>query len=85
MPYDEPLQRGDDLLLIQMLHAVCARIDQLLTQGMVIDEDSSTEHLQGKIDHLKQELEKLRGYLHRAKEADRRRRELDRRRKSSRR
>jgi hypothetical protein len=78
MAYDEPLHRGDDLLLLQMLHAVCARVDQLLTQGIALDESEEVDRTQNKIDHLKQELEKLRVYLRRAKEADRRRRQLNR-------
>ena len=53
MNYDEPLQRGDDVLLLQMLHAVCARVDQLLTQGMVIDESETVDRTQQKIDRLK--------------------------------
>jgi len=78
MAYDEPLHRGDDLLLLQMLHAVCARVDQLLTQGIALDESEEVDRTQNKIDHLKQELEKLRVYIRRAKEADRRRRQLNR-------
>jgi HPt (histidine-containing phosphotransfer) domain-containing protein len=72
------LHRGDDLLLLQMLHAVCARVDQLLTQGIALDESEEVDRTQNKIDRLKQELEKLRVYLRRAKEADRRRRQLNR-------
>jgi hypothetical protein len=73
---NEPLSSGDDLLILQLLDIVAQRLHQLLTQGMVLENQETINQTQLKIDHLRQQLDRLRIVLRRQKEADQRKRKM---------
>ena len=74
---NEPLTSGDDYLILQLLDIVAQRLHQLLTQGMVLENQETIHQTQLKIDRLRQQLDRLRIVLRRQKEADQRRRKLE--------
>ena len=74
---NEPLSSGDDLLILQLLDIVAQRLHQLLTQGMVLENQETINQTQLKIDRLRQQLDRLRIVLRRQKEADQRKRKLE--------
>ena len=74
---NEPLSSGDDILVLQLLDIVAQRLHQLLTQGVVLENQESIHQTQQKIDHLRQQLDRLRVVLRKQKEAEHRRRKLE--------
>jgi hypothetical protein len=74
---NEPLSRGDDILVLQLLDIVAQRLHQLLTQGVVLENQESIHQTQQKIDHLRQQLDRLRVVLRKQREAEHRRRKLE--------
>jgi len=73
---NEPLSSGDDSLILQLLDIVAQRLHQLLTQGIVLENQETINQTQLKIDRLRQQLDRLRIILRRQKEAEQRRRKL---------
>lgn len=73
---NEPLSSGDDSLILQLLDIVAQRLHQLLTQGMVLENQETINQTQLKIDRLRQQLDRLRIVLRRQKEAEQRKRKL---------
>ena len=73
---NEPLSSGDDSLILQLLDIVAQRLHQLLTQGMVLENQETINQTQLKIDRLRQHRDRLRVVLRRQKEADQRKRKL---------
>ena len=70
---NEPLSSGDDILVLQLLDIVAQKLHQLLTQGVVLENQESIHQTQQKIDHLRQQLDRLRIVLRKQKEAEHRR------------
>lgn len=50
---NEPLSSGDDLLILQLLDIVAQRLHQLLTQGMVLENQETINQTQLKIQSTK--------------------------------
>ena len=73
---NEPLSSGDDSLILQLLDIVAQRLHQLLTQGMVLENQETINQTQLKIDHLRQQLDRLRVVLRKQKESEQRKRKL---------
>lgn len=73
---NEPLARGDDILILQLLDIVATRLHRLLTQGMVVENEESIGQTEQKIDRLRQQLERLRIVLRKQKQSEKRKREL---------
>ncbi len=73
---NEPLSSGDDSLILQLLDIVAQRLHQLLTQGMVLENQETINQTQLKIDRLRLQLDRLRVVLRRQKEADQRKRKM---------
>jgi hypothetical protein len=73
---NEPLSSGDDSLILQLLDIVAQRLHQLLTQGMVLENQEAINQTQLKMDRLRQQLDRLRIVLRRQKEAQQRKRKL---------
>ena len=74
---NEPLSSGDDLLILQLLDIVAQRLHQLLTQGMVLENQETINQTQLKIDRLRQQLDRLRVVLRKQKESEQRKRKLE--------
>ena len=74
---NEPLSSGDDSLILQLLDIVAQRLHQLLTQGMVLENQETINQTQLKIDRLRQQLDRLRVVLRKQKESDQRKRKLE--------
>ena len=74
---NEPLSSGDDSLILQLLDIVAQRLHQLLTQGMVLENQETINQTQLKIDHLRQQLDRLRVVLRKQKESEQRKRKLE--------
>lgn len=74
---NEPLSSGDDLLILQLLDIVAQRLHQLLTQGMVLENQETINQTQLKIDRLRQQLDRLRVVLRKQKESEQRKRQLE--------
>jgi hypothetical protein len=72
----EPLVRGDDLLLVQLLDILALNLRNLLTQGMILESPEQIASTQDKIDKTRQQLDRLRGILRKSKESERRRRQF---------
>jgi uncharacterized coiled-coil protein SlyX len=72
----EPLVRGDDLLILQLLDILASRIRNLLTQGIILESPEQIASTQDKIDKTRQQLDRLRGILRKSKESERRRRQF---------
>lgn len=73
---NSPLVKGDDLLILQLLDIVANRLNQLLTQGIIIEGPEAIRQTQLKIDQLRQQLERLRVILRKQRESEKRKREL---------
>ena len=73
----EPLGRGDDLLILQLLDILASRIRNLLTQGIILESPEQIASTQDKIDKTRQQLDRLRSILRKSKETERRRRQFD--------
>lgn len=73
----EPLVRGDDLLIVQLLDILASRIRNLLTQGMILESPEQIASTQDKIDKTRQQLDRLRTILRKSKETERRRRQFN--------
>lgn len=73
---NSPLVKGDDLLILQLLDIVANRLNQLLTQGIIIEGPEAIRQTQLKIDQLRQQLERLRVVLRKQRESEKRKREL---------
>ena len=73
---NEPLSSGDDSLILQLLDIVAQRLHQLLTQGMVLENQETINQTQLKIDRLRQQLDRLRIVLRKQKESEQRKRKL---------
>ena len=71
-----PLVKGDDLLILQLLGIVANRLNQLLTQGIILEGPEAIRLTQQKIDQLRQQLERLRVILRKQRESEKRKREL---------
>ena len=74
----EPLVRGDDLLILQLLDILASRIRNLLTQGMILESPEQIASTQDKIDKTRQQLDRLRVLLRKSKEAEARKRKMNR-------
>ena len=74
---NEPLSSGDDSLILQLLDIVAQRLHQLLTQGMVLENQETIHQTQLKIDRLRQQLDRLRIVLRKQKESEQRKRKLE--------
>ena len=74
---NEPLSSGDDSLILQLLDIVAQRLHQLLTQGMVLENQETIHKTQLKIDRLRQQLDRLRIVLRKQKESEQRKRKLE--------
>ena len=74
---NEPLSSGDDYLILQLLDIVAQRLHQLLTQGMVLENQETINQTQLKIDRLRQQLDRLRVVLRKQKESEQRKRKLE--------
>ena len=72
-----PLSSGDDVLILQLLDIVAQRLHQLLTQGIVLENQETIHQTQLKIDHLRQQLDRLRVVLRKQKESEQRKRKLE--------
>ena len=72
-----PLSSGDDVLILQLLDIVAQRLHQLLTQGMVLENQETIHQTQLKIDHLRQQLDRLRVVLRKQKESEQRKPNLE--------
>ncbi len=72
-----PLSSGDDVLILQLLDIVAQRLHQLLTQGMVLENQETIHQTQLKIDHLRQQLDRLRVVLRKQKESEQRKPKLE--------
>ena len=75
---NSPLVKGDDLLILQLLDIVASRLNQLLTQGIILEGPEAINQTQLKIDRLRQQLERLRIVLRKQREAEKRKRQLSR-------
>ena len=75
---NSPLVKGDDLLILQLLDIVASRLNQLLTQGIILEGPEAINQTQLKIDRLRQQLERLRIVLRKQREGERRKRQLSR-------
>ena len=73
---NQPLARGDDVLILQLLDIVATKLHQLLTQGMVVENQERIRQTQQQIDRLRQQLERLRVVLRKQKESEQRKRNL---------
>ncbi len=73
---NSPLVKGDDLLILQLLSIVANRLNQLLTQGIILEGPEAIRQTQLKIDQLRQQLERLRVILRKQRESEKRKREL---------
>ncbi len=73
---NKPLSSGDDSLILQLLDIVAQRLHQLLSQGVVLENQETINQTQLKIDRLRQQLDRLRIVLRKQKEAEQRRRKL---------
>jgi len=73
---NSPLVKGDDLLILQLLDIVANRLNQLLTQGIIIEGPEAIRQTQLKIDQLRHQLERLRVVLRKQRESEKRKREL---------
>ena len=74
---NEPLASGDDSLILQLLDIVAQRLHQLLTQGMVLENQETINQTQLKIVRLRQQLDRLRIVLRKQKESEQRKRKLE--------
>ena len=74
---NEPLSSGDDSLILQLLDIVAQRLHQLLTQGIVLENQETINQTQLTIDRLRQQLDRLRVVLRKQKESDQRKRKLE--------
>jgi uncharacterized coiled-coil protein SlyX len=72
----EPLVRGDDLLLVQLLDILALNLRNLLTQGIILESPEQIASTQDKIDKTRQQLDRLRSILRKSKESERRRRQF---------
>ena len=72
-----PLSSGDDVLILQLLDIVAQRLHQLLTQGIVLENQETIHQTQLKIDHLRQQLDRLRVVLRKQKESEQRKPKLE--------
>ena len=75
---NRPLVKGDDLLILQLLDIVASRLNQLLTQGIILEGPEAILQTQQKIDRLRQQLERLRILLRKQRESEKRKRQLSR-------
>jgi lipid II:glycine glycyltransferase (peptidoglycan interpeptide bridge formation enzyme) len=75
---NSPLVKGDDLLILQLLDIVASRLNQLLTQGIILEGPEAINQTQQKIDRLRQQLERLRIVLRKQREGEKRKRQLSR-------
>ncbi len=73
---NSPLVKGDDLLILQLLDIVASKLNQVLTQGIILEGPEAINQTQQKIDRLRQQLERLRIILRKQKESEKRRRKL---------
>ena len=76
---NEPLTSGDDTLILQLLDIVAQRLQQLLTQGIILEGPEMIQQTQLKIDRLRQQLDRLRVVLRKQKESEQRKRKLSKR------
>jgi hypothetical protein len=74
----EPLVRGDDLLILQLLDILAARIRSLLTHGMILESPEQIASTQDKIDKTRLQLDRLRVLLRKSRQAQARKRKMDR-------
>ena len=72
---NNPLIKGDDILILQLLDIVATKLKQLLNQGMILENPEVINQTQQKIDQL-QQLERLRIVLRKQREGEKRRRQL---------
>lgn len=74
---NEPLVRGDDLLILDLLEILAFRIRSLLTQGMILESPEQIANTQNQIDKTRQQLERLRIVLRKQRDSLKRKREFE--------